>query len=96
MAGAATVGCMTSGHGGYPPVAIAEGSPTVKINGKPAVRKGDSGVMHTKPKGTIHSVVVSGGSSKVFINGRPAARSGDPCGCGDTIVGGCSSNVTFG
>lgn len=96
MAGAATIGCITAGHNGYPPVAIAEGSSTVMINGKPAVRLGDSGVMHDKSKGTNHPVVVSGGSSKVFINGKPAARLGDPCGCGDSIAGGCSSNVTFG
>lgn len=96
MAGAATVGCTTAGHDGYPAVEIAQGSSKVMVNGKPACRVGDSGVTHSKPKGDTHSVVIGTGSSKVFIDGLPAARAGDPCECGDTIVGGCSSNVFFG
>ena len=96
MAGAATVGIVTAGHDGYPPVVMPVGSPSVFINGKPALRKGDGGVTHTKPKGTTHEVVVSGGSSTVMINGVPAARIGDPCACGDTLASSGSSNVSIG
>ena len=95
MPSAATVGSSTTGHDGYPPVTFPSGSPNVMINGKPALRQGDGGVTHSKPKGGTHEVIVSGGSSKVFINGKPAARAGDPCGDGDFIASG-SSNVSFG
>lgn len=44
-----------------------EGSPSVFINGKPAVRVGDR---------TGCGVVVQG-SSTVFVNGKPLARAGD-------------------
>ena len=96
MAGAATVGTVTAGHDGYPPVVMPVGSPSVFINGKPALRKGDGGVTHTKPKNSPHEVVVSGGSSTVMINGIPAARIGDPCACGDTLASNGSSNVSVG
>lgn len=96
MAGAATVGTVTAGHDGYPPVVMPAGSPSVFINGKPALRKGDGGVTHTKPDHSPHEVVVSGGSSTVMINGVPAARIGDPCACGDTLASGGSSNVSIG
>ena len=46
---------------------VTEGSPTVFINGKPAVRVGDR---------TGCGVVVRG-SSTVYVNGRPLARAGD-------------------
>ena len=96
MGSAATVGSTTAGHDGYPPVTMPVGSPSVFINGKPALRQGDGGVTHTKPKSSPHEVVVSGGSSTVKINGVPAARIGDPCACGDVLAGGGSSNVSIG
>ncbi len=52
-----------------------EGSPTVFVNGRPAVRKDDHGV-HAACCGP-NTWSALNGSSTVFINGRPAHRLGD-------------------
>ncbi len=86
---AATIGSVTSGHSGpFPPTLIAEGSPNVLTEGKPAARVGDKAIPHTRlvlPFDT-HTPIISAGSSKVFINGIPAARVGDALSCGGTIA----------
>lgn len=51
------------------------GSSTVKINGKPALRKGDQGE-HASCCGSNTWIAV-GCSSSVFIDGLPAVRMGD-------------------
>jgi uncharacterized Zn-binding protein involved in type VI secretion len=76
-----------------PPVALAEGSNSVFINGKSARRVGDrdaSGkvMIQASPSVFINGKpaairskkgCVNSGSSNVFINGKPAARNGDGC-----------------
>ncbi len=63
------------------------GSPDVFINGKPALRVGDSGV-HRACCGTNTWHVVEG-SPTVFVNGLPLARLGDAtshCGGSGTLI----------
>lgn len=52
-----------------------QGSPDVFIDGKPALRVGDSGV-HSACCGS-NTWVTAAGSGKVLINGIPAVRLGD-------------------
>ena len=54
------------------------GSPSVFINGKAAVRYGDTGTTYCPHNGSFSS---NGGSSTVFINGKKAARIGDSIVC---------------
>ena len=54
------------------------GSPSVFINGKAAVRIGDTGATNCQHSGNFSSVE---GSSTVFINGKKAARIGDGITC---------------
>jgi uncharacterized Zn-binding protein involved in type VI secretion len=61
------------------------GSPNVHIEGKPAVRIGDSINPHGRPPHT-HAVMASG-SSSVFVNNIPVCRSGDTATCGHVTSG---------
>ena len=73
-----------------------KGSPTVKVNGRPALRIGDSGV-HMACCGP-NSWKAASGSSTVFFDGIPAHRIGDTtshCGGIGKLVGG-SPNVLVG
>ncbi|MGC1179655.1 MAG: PAAR domain-containing protein [Methyloceanibacter sp.] len=63
-----TAGCGGTGGTGR---TIAQGSPDVLINGRPAAVQGATGC-----GGSIAS-----GASGVFINGKPMARVGDSAGC---------------
>lgn len=89
------------GHGcpGCPHNAVGpavSGSPNVMVNGRPAVRVGDSGI-HAACCGQ-NSWMAKTGSRSVFINGQPAHRLGDMVahcgGMGITIDG--SPNVFIG
>jgi uncharacterized Zn-binding protein involved in type VI secretion len=77
------------------------GSGNVNVNGKPALRLGDSG-MHAACCGP-NTWNAKMGSATVFINGKPAHRMNDPVqhcggmgklveGSGDVIVGGAPSS----
>lgn len=69
-----------------------QGSSNVFVNGKPAVRKGDSVAGHGKPP---HSgPVMVGHSSTVFVNGIGVCRAGDTASCGHPASG--SPNVSAG
>jgi uncharacterized Zn-binding protein involved in type VI secretion len=83
-AGFASVGtqshCPEDAHGcvGCPHTVIGpvtEGSPLVRVNGKPAARVGDNGV-HAACCGP-NTFVIEEGDPEVLIDGRPAARVGD-------------------
>ena len=77
------------------PYTIAQGSPNVFINGRPAARIGDSSTLHKKPGGkncVPHVSVISSGSASVFVNGRPVARIGDSL-ADCTVIAQGSSNV---
>lgn len=92
---AARLGDIGSDHNGFPPTPITSGSGDVFINGKPAARKGDTLVSHSKPKHPPHGRTIAEGSSSVFINGRPAARVTDAISCGGKVSIG-SGNVFIG
>jgi uncharacterized Zn-binding protein involved in type VI secretion len=59
---------------------VVVGSPTVKVGGLPAARKGDRLICVGPPDS------ISQGSGSVFINGKPAARMGDSTNHGGKIV----------
>ena len=88
---------MSTGHGCFPPqVSTGVGSPTVMINGAPAVLLGDLFSVHCCE--TCHPGTVITGSTTVYINGRPVARVGDlvGCGSGNVITFPASPNVMIG
>jgi uncharacterized Zn-binding protein involved in type VI secretion len=91
------VGDMSAGHPHcYPPTPAVSGSPDVFVNGKAAVRVGDSWATHGAcPVHSPHSGSSSSGSSSVFVNGKALCRVGDSISCGDTMAQG-SPNVFAG
>ncbi|MFJ5329743.1 S-type pyocin domain-containing protein [Pectobacterium versatile] len=99
MPGAARLNDIGSGHDCFPETPITEGSPDVIINGQPAVRKGDTVLLHSCPCPNaphgVHSRKIAEGSSTVIINGKNAARIGDSINCGGVIISG-SGNVIIG
>lgn len=90
-----SLGDRCTGHGNFPPRPSTSGSSNVFINGKPALRVGDSFAPHAPPNVTPHGGSVSVGSSTVSINGRGAARIGDPVSCGSAVAEG-SADVSVG
>jgi uncharacterized Zn-binding protein involved in type VI secretion len=78
-------GAQTPGTEPAPPAAApaATGSESTIVNGKPALRVGDT---------TADGQTVVQGSPDVFINGKPAAVVGGQTGCGNGVSVG-SSNV---
>ncbi|MCM1059474.1 MAG: PAAR domain-containing protein [Eubacterium sp.] len=86
--------CCT-GHDGCPPSALAEGSPNVFINGKPAGRLGDNYESHGCLVHAPHQDNISSGSATVFINGIQAGRVDDSVSIGGSVRDG-SSNVYIG
>lgn len=84
----------STGHNGYFPVVAVSASSNVFVNGKGAVRKGDSYAPHWKRDSRPHTGSARS-SSSVLINGKPAQRAGDGNSCGDTASNG-SSNVRYG
>lgn len=71
---------------------LVSASGNVFVNGKGAVRIGDSVAGHgTAPH---NSPTMAEGSSTVFVNGIPVCRAGDKATCGDAATG--SGNVFAG
>ena len=68
-----THGCPACPHSGTGPA--IQGSPDVRVNGRPALRVGDPGV-HTVCCGA-NTWTSTTGSATVFINGKAAFRMGD-------------------
>lgn len=89
------VGDNNTGHDLCPPVALASGSSNVFINGRAAVRVGDSYSSHSCDVHLPHVGAISSGSSSVFINGLAAGRIGDSVSCGGSVAQG-SSDVFIG
>ena len=92
----AVVGSMTSGHDGFPPVPVVEGSDFVTCNGIPVAVVGSKCAPHSKPKHGTHTPIVTGGSSFIKINGIPVAMVGSEVSgnCGTSshvIVTGCDT-----
>jgi len=64
---------------------LQQGSPSVFINGAPAVRVGDAVAGHgLSPH---DSPVMQEGSQSVRVNGLAVCRAGDAASCGDTATG---------
>ncbi len=85
MPAAARVADLTN----HPGALSGPGMPTVKIEGKPAIRLGDGHACGFPPPAGPHPPnAVTFGSVTVKIGGQPAARVGDPCACGAMIVQG--------
>lgn len=80
-------GDIASGHGCFPPTPAISASPSVYVDGIPALRKGDAVALHGCGVCPPHPRTVSGGSGNVYINGKPAARKGDAIGCGGSMSG---------
>jgi uncharacterized Zn-binding protein involved in type VI secretion len=73
------------------------GSPDVHVNGRPALRAGDTGI-HSACCGT-NTFTIVGGSGTVMINNQPAARKGDQvahCGGNGKIVEASENVITGG
>jgi uncharacterized Zn-binding protein involved in type VI secretion len=69
------------------PGLVAQGSPDVLIEGKPAARVTDKHVCLLPPTAGPHPPSpIAKGSGTVFINGLAAARQSDTAGCGAQIV----------
>lgn len=84
-------GDIGSGHGcHFPPTPATGGSPDVNINGRAAMRVGDSYAPHACVAGHAppHARAMSQGSPTVFINGKPAGRRGDGIDCGGVAQSG--------
>jgi zinc D-Ala-D-Ala carboxypeptidase len=107
MPGASRKGDLSTGHnGGEIPSTLAQGSPNVMTNLKPAARIGDEFEPHPpdhpdnddghyRDHGRAIKDDPNNGSPVVKINGKRAARIGDSIKCGDAIAEG-SSNVVIG
>lgn len=69
------------------PGLVAQGSPTVLIEGMAAARVGDKHVCLLPPTAGPHppSTMVKG-SATVLINGMPAVRQSDSSGCGAQVL----------
>ena len=75
-----------------------QGSPNVRINGRPVSRQGDLNTPHLYPAGRIclpHMAAITTGSTTVKINGKGAGRVGDAL-TACTFCGAGSSNVFIG
>ena len=83
-----------TGDGCFPPRASTSGSPNVFVNGKAALRVGDSWEVHSCGDSS-HDGISSAGSSFVFVNGKPLVRVGDDISCGAAAAVG-SPNVFCG
>ena len=94
MPGASRLGDTTNGHGGFPPMPVITGSPTVLINGIPSARVGDTLTGHSNGH-SYHGATIAQGAPNVLINGMPCARMSDATSCGDTLAKG-SANVLVG
>jgi uncharacterized Zn-binding protein involved in type VI secretion len=57
----------------------AQGSPNVRVNGKPWSRQGDLNTSHLLPGSPCpgHAAPISAGSATVRVNGKGAGRVGD-------------------
>lgn len=95
MGGITRVGDRCTGHDACPPVALAGGSPTVSIEGRPVGRVGDPYEAHGCKDHPSHVGTISAGAAHVFVDGRAVGRVGDPVSCGGTVAEG-SPTVTIG
>jgi len=94
MPPASRISDIASGHGGYPPSKVIQGSSDVFVGGLPQHRKGDAIMKHKKKSSHLRKSAC--GSSSVFVNSKQAVRIGDCVSCGGLLVTGCGSVVIGG
>ena len=98
MPAAARLGDPTTGHGAFSPrSSAATGSTDVFINGRGAVRVGDSWPEHSDGNSSHEHDPLSKqttGSPTVFVNGQPLARIGDSISCGDAVAAGSEDVIS--
>lgn len=83
----AVVGSMTSGHDGFPPVRVIEGSDFVTCCGIPVAVVGCRCEDHDKPKNGTHTPFITEGSKFITINGIPVAM------VGSIVAGNCGTSA---
>lgn len=83
-----------TGHDGFPPRPLIDGSPDVYTNGLKQGRETDPYDTHSDGDSS-HSGQLAQGSSTVYVNGLQAGRVGDPVSCGSDVMEG-SSDVFIG
>lgn len=84
MASVAYDGCITTGHGPYPPVQIKSSQSKMFVGGKAVLINGDSALPHGhSPVGKCIAT-----SSKLFIGGVNVVLIGDSLTDGDTVAQG--------
>lgn len=94
MPSAARLGDKCSGHSCYSPTPSNSSSGNVIINGKGALRTGDTYEPHSCGS-SVHVPIQQKGSGSVIINGKKCARMGDGVACGGVVMNG-SGNVIVG
>ena len=83
----AVVGSMTSGHDGFPPVRVVEGSDFVTCCGIPVALVGAKCEPHSKPKHGTHVPIVTSGSSFITVDGIAVAT------VGSEVSGNCGTSA---
>jgi uncharacterized Zn-binding protein involved in type VI secretion len=93
---AARLADICTGHECWPPRPNDQGSPNVRINGRPAHRQTDHWMTHCCPEiPECHDSHLAAGSPTVRVNGLQKGRIGDPVACGSAVMTG-SPNVNVG
>lgn len=80
---------LSSGHGCFPPQPSTSACSKVYVEGRLAVRVGDTWAPHTCGDNT-HNATSSVGSMKVMIEGKGAVRVNDSLSCGSLAQTGAS------
>ena len=93
MPSVANLASITLGHppsaNPHGPFSAVSGSPSVFVEGSPALRKGDPFPPHSPS--FVPNARLVGGSSTVFADGLPLGRKGDRLDCGDSLAKGSST-----
>lgn len=93
MPGVTRVGDKCTGHDGYEPKPLIEGSKTFKVDGKPIGLVGCHYEEHSKPNADTHQDYIAEGAPSFFIEGKPVARIGDKVSNGGTVAEGSTTFI---
>jgi uncharacterized Zn-binding protein involved in type VI secretion len=91
---ATRLGDKSIGERGFPPRPVIEGSDDIFINNKPAVRVGDTWLVHCLGT-SCHDAISRTGAPAVYFNSKKAVRVTDRLSDNDTVAEG-SNNVFIG
>lgn len=93
MPGVTRVGDKCTGHDGYEPKPLIEGSKTFKVDGRFVGLVGCHYEEHSKPNADTHQDYIAEGAPSVFIEGKPVARIGDKVSNGGTVAEGSTTFI---